>query len=472
MRPASRRYWRTSLTTSALSISTVPRPTSREVAICFVAAAACKRWTVWACFAALRAEAWPRALRRIEDCSARPLREHCASCRREMPCPPRAQLASCKTLANEAPLDDASRFHLFNQAPCRASQDHASTRQATPLRRQSPHKTARDVSESRPLPPPPRRARRSSYVAPRGPGPGPEISAVHPLFSDRGAPPPSDVPARGAPPPKELEPHDWHPVVDPEAQGTYYHNPMTGLVTAVGRRKTGVGAGRGAGRRLLVEYRHGRDHGHRRAVPRAPAAAWARWSTPAAAGLRAFGQPQQQGGGMMSGLGQTMAQGAWRLGLVPLAPTRSWGPCSAAARRRMNRWTTSRAAATTGAMVGVGTTTGLVNCLRCGQCAARTDSGVCSTISSSVQSQTVSAHRASSKRVTAETSWTRRSLTKSRRGARRRFNFRRDDVLPSLYMSGSGPRRRLPLRYRIAVSSRGSPPAWNDVASSRVVLGS
>ena len=57
-------------------------------------------------------------------------------------------------------------------------------------------------------------------------------------FSDRGAPPPSDnAPARGAPPPKELEPHDWHPVVDPETQGTYYHNPMTGLVTAVGVEK-------------------------------------------------------------------------------------------------------------------------------------------------------------------------------------------------------------------------------------------
>mmetsp|Transcript_7496 Transcript_7496/g.22241 ORF Transcript_7496/g.22241 Transcript_7496/m.22241 type:complete len:381 (-) Transcript_7496:8-1150(-) len=34
VRPASRRYWRTNLMTSALSISTVPRPTSIEVAIC------------------------------------------------------------------------------------------------------------------------------------------------------------------------------------------------------------------------------------------------------------------------------------------------------------------------------------------------------------------------------------------------------------------------------------------------------
>ena len=42
-------------------------------------------------------------------------------------------------------------------------------------------------------------------------------------------------------------------------------------------------------------------------------AAAAAWSAPAAAGLsRATGQPQQQGGGMMSGLGQTMARWAWR----------------------------------------------------------------------------------------------------------------------------------------------------------------
>ena len=59
-------------------------------------------------------------------------------------------------------------------------------------------------------------------MAPRGPA---WPSRPHARFSDRGAPP-HQRPA-GAPP-KELEPHDWHPVVDPETQGTYYHNPMTG----------------------------------------------------------------------------------------------------------------------------------------------------------------------------------------------------------------------------------------------------
>ena len=127
-------------------------------------------------------------------------------------------------------------------------------------------------------------------------------------LSDRGAPPPSDVPARGAPPPKELEPHDWHPVVDPETQGTYYHNPMTGLVTAVGVEKPAwepVEAQGGI-------YWWNIDTDETTAIGE-PCPALQQ--QPGQGGQLqqqqgfALGQPQQQGGGMMSGLGQTMAQG-------------------------------------------------------------------------------------------------------------------------------------------------------------------
>ena len=128
-------------------------------------------------------------------------------------------------------------------------------------------------------------------------------------FSDRGAPPPSDnTPARGAPPPKELEPHDWHPVVDPETQGTYYHNPMTGLVTAVGVEKPAwepVEANGGV-------YWWNIDTDETTAIGE-PCPALQQ--QPGQGGQLqqqqgfALGQPQQQGGGMMSGLGQTMAQG-------------------------------------------------------------------------------------------------------------------------------------------------------------------
>ena len=151
--------------------------------------------------------------------------------------------------------------------------------------------------------------------------------------SRNGAPPPSDnAPKRSPRRPKELEPHDWHPVVDPETQGTYYHNPMTGLVTAVGVEKPvwePVEAQGGV-------YWWNIDTDETTAIGEPCPALQQQGQGGQLQQQQGFalGQPQQQGGGMMSGLGQTMAQG-WRSAPEVRSRTPSWARCSAAARRPM-----------------------------------------------------------------------------------------------------------------------------------------
>lgn len=126
-------------------------------------------------------------------------------------------------------------------------------------------------------------------------------------LSDRGAPPPTDLPVRGAPPPKALEPFDWHPVVDPETQGTYYHNPMTGVVTAVGAEKPAWEPVEAEGGIYWWNVDTDETSAVGEPCPAIQPAAQ-NGQVPQQQGGSPLGQPQQ-GGGMMSGLGQTMAQG-------------------------------------------------------------------------------------------------------------------------------------------------------------------
>ena len=126
------------------------------------------------------------------------------------------------------------------------------------------------------------------------------------LLSDRAPPPPPSAP----PPAAEVaayEDHEWVPVVDPESGGTYYHNPMTNCVTAVGVEKPAWEPVEHEGQVYWWNVQTDETTAVGEACPAlTPPPGQVAPQQPMQGGI--MGQ-QPQGGSAMSGLGGVMAQG-------------------------------------------------------------------------------------------------------------------------------------------------------------------
>ena len=126
------------------------------------------------------------------------------------------------------------------------------------------------------------------------------------LLSDRAPPPPPSAP----PPAAEVaayEDHEWVPVVDPESGGTYYHNPMTNCVTAVGVEKPAWEPVEHEGQVYWWNVQTDETTAVGEACPAlTPPPGQVAPQQPTQGGI--MGQ-QPQGGSAMSGLGGVMAQG-------------------------------------------------------------------------------------------------------------------------------------------------------------------